>query len=126
MGTQESGDLVWPRAATSNEVVILHEQELQERRQEAEFQQRTDSEAYWNKTAARQAHADGGLVQPEAEINASSLNGKWVSDMLRNESLGKTNTLVEMLTLHQVNSGAEPETITFEAPIKFDAVANVG
>jgi len=54
------------------------------------------------------------------------LNGRSVSDILRNENLPETNTLAEMLTLRQVITGAEPETITFEAPIKFDAVTNVG
>ena len=125
-GALESGDMVWPRAATSNEVAMLRESELRELRQEAEFQQRTESEEYWNKTAARQAHADGSFVQPEAEINANSLNGREVSEILRNENLPRTNTLTEMLTLRPVITGAEPETITFEAPIKFDAVRNVG
>ena len=125
-GMQEAGDIVWPRAATSNEVAILREQESQERQREAELKQRMDSEEYWNRTAARQGRADSSFVTPEAEINANSLNGRRVSDILRNENLAGTNTLTEMLTLHQVVTGAEPETITFEAPIKLDAVTNVG
>jgi hypothetical protein len=126
MGAQETGDMVWPRAATASEIAILHEQEMQARRQEAEFRQRTDSEEYWNTTATRQASADSSRITPEAEINANSLNGQRVSDILRNENASGTNTLAEMLTLHPVITGAEPETITFEAPIKFDALTNVG
>jgi hypothetical protein len=125
-GAVENGDMVWPRAATSNEVAMLHESELQERMQEAESRQRADSEEYWDRTARRQARADSSVITPANELDQNSLNGHWVSDLLRNENLTGTNTLTDMLTLHQVITGAEGETITFEAPIKFDAVTNVG
>jgi hypothetical protein len=45
---------------------------------------------------------------------------------LRDENVGETNTLTEMLTLRSVATGAEGETITFEAPINYDALTNIG
>jgi len=125
-GVEETVDLVWPRPATTNEIAMLHEQELQERRGEEEFRQRAVSEDYWNRTAMRQARADSSMVTPEAEINDQSLKGRRVNEMLRNPNLAGTNTLFEMLTLHQVITGAEGETITFEAPINFDTLTNAG
>jgi hypothetical protein len=120
------GDLVWPRPATTNEIATLRAQELEERQQETEFNQKRLSEDYWNATAMRQARADSSFVTPEAEINDQSLKGRRVDETLRNENVPGTNSLTEMLTLHPVITGAEGETITFEAPIKFDSLTNVG
>jgi hypothetical protein len=124
MGVSSGADLVWPRAASSNDIVALHEEQLRERRQESEMAQQSESLEYWNRTARRQGNADYNMVASEREINDNSFNGRWVSDILRNENIEGTNTLFQMLTLHQVITGGEGETITFEAPIKYDALTN--
>jgi hypothetical protein len=51
-----------------------------------------------------------------------------LSETLRNPTTSGTNqlTLGQMLTLKQIITGAEPETITFEMPVKYDVVTNLG
>jgi hypothetical protein len=51
-----------------------------------------------------------------------------LSKVLRNESvLGSTEpSLDELLTLKQRITGEEPDIVTFELPIRYDAVTNIG
>ena len=55
-------------------------------------------------------------------------NGRLLADHLCGESAGDTNkvTLAELLSPRQIITGAEPEDLTFEVPVRFDAITNVG
>jgi hypothetical protein len=59
-----------------------------------------------------------------ADVN---YNGRSLIELLRNPKAPGTNalTLGEMLTLLPIITGAEPETITFEAPINYEILTNV-
>jgi hypothetical protein len=71
------------------------------------------------------------LVFAVFEIRHSSeprYEGRLLRQLLRNEkSLGtKKNTLSELLTLKQITTGKEPDIATFEVPVSYDAVTNLG
>jgi hypothetical protein len=124
----QPSDLVWPRAASTNEIAALRAQEVEEQRQEVDQMAEMQSEHYWDRTASRQAKAETTLTSPATVAKDPNYNGRPLSEILRNENTSGTNklTLQEMLTLHQVITGSEPEKITFEVPIKFNALTNLG
>jgi hypothetical protein len=127
-GAGASGDLVWPQPASAGEVAALHERELEARQQQMDQATEMESEHYWDRTARRQGSVEKTLASPTAVARDLNYNGRPLSEILRNKNANGTNalTLTEMLSLHQVITGAEPETVTFEAPISYDALTNVG
>jgi len=71
------------------------------------------------------------LVSVVFEIRHSSephYKGRPLRQLLRNEKVSgmKQLTLNELLTLKQITAGEEPDIATFEAPISYDVVTNVG
>jgi len=127
-GPGPSGDIVWPRPASAGEVTAFHEQELKARRQQTDRATEMESEHYWDRTARRQGSVEKTLAASTTMARDLDFNGRPLSEILRNKNASGTNalTLTEMLSLRQVITGAEPETVTFEAPISYDALTNVG
>jgi hypothetical protein len=64
----------------------------------------------------------------ERESKEPSYHGKPLTEVLRNDRFsGKAQfTLEEMLTLKQIITGDEPEIATFELPINYDVMTNIG
>ena len=122
-------DLVWPRPATDAEAAAVHRKELQARKESVNQSEHAEATAQWEHSARRQARVEMILAtegrKPPAE---PQLRGRALSELLRNESNAGTNRprLDEMLTLKPVVTGAEPETVTFEVPVAYDAVTNLG
>lgn len=121
-------DLVWPRPASSNEVAELHEQELIERQRQMDASTERESEYYWSHTAKRQASAEKILASPSPATHDVSYDGHPLSELLRNTNSLGTNTpaLDGLLALHAIKTGDEPEKVTFELPISYDALTNIG
>ncbi len=119
-------DIVWPRPASSSEIIVVHKQEREERVQEFERSVEMESRQYWDWTARRQANAEKILAAPQSPVEERNYNGERLSEVLRNPNASGTNhlTLAEMLTLHQIITGSEPERITFEVPINYDSLTN--
>ncbi len=122
-------DVVWPRPGSKAEVERHHQQE---KNAYAELTQRavwTSADYHWDRTAKRQAKAESILqATPPPMTNDPSCQGRPLSEVLRNgASLGTNHlTLTEMLALNPVRTGGEPEMVTFELPINYDVMTNLG
>ena len=54
------------------------------------------------------------------------MGGDRLSELLSNRPGTNQPSLFELLTLKQVVTGAEPETVAFELPIRYEALTNLG
>ncbi len=128
-GAPQESDLVWPRPASAASVAARHRELLNTRALQANEVEAAQANARWDFTARRQAEAPRLLArEPERIPDDLKYFGRPLAERLRNGSAAGTNqiTLQEMFTLRQVLTGAEPETITFDAPIRFTALTNLG
>jgi hypothetical protein len=124
-------DLIWPCAASDaetqrfqleqaeakQELMRTLEREAEEREREAEERRQS--------TIAELAriYANGENPNtPDPEIE-----GRLLSQVLRNKAIAQPPLrLDQMLTLHQVATGKDPDVVTFELPMSYDAVTNIG
>lgn len=67
-------------------------------------------------------------MKPARRAKEPTYQGRPLSKLLRNEkaSGAKQLTLGELLTLKQIITGEEPDIATFELPINYDVVTNIG
>jgi hypothetical protein len=121
-------DVVWPRPGSKAEAQRFQEQEMNAFAVQQEGSEAAQAEAQWDRTANRQAKAESILLAPPPRTNDPPYQGRPLSELLRNPATPSTNhlTLAEMLTLKQTFTGAEPEIVTFELPINYDVVTNLG
>jgi hypothetical protein len=134
-GAPTKGDIVWPFPASTAamEAIRAEEAEAQAEMERASREGRGHEEmadaAQWDHTARHQADIEKLLAAP-ASPNPPDLNyhGRRISEVLRNRATSGTNqpTLSQMLTLKQIITGAEPETVTFEMPVSYDVATKLG
>lgn len=126
---QKPADLVWPRLASAAEVMEFHHQQVQEQKVALERSEEWAAEGRWNRTADRQAQVERILkgTAPRNQM-VPKVQGRELQELLLNRNAVGTNrfTLDEMLTLKPIMTGAEPETATFEVPMAYDVLTNVG
>lgn len=121
------GCIVWPRPASSEEVMGM---DAAEEARELEGLDRTEeiqAQAHWLTTAKRQKKVAQLLSSAQFQVSSDPVfHNRRLSELLRNPETSGTNrpSMAEMLTLHQVFAGAEPERATFELPIRYDALTN--
>jgi hypothetical protein len=129
MGLPREPDIVWPRPASAPEVETWHRAQLAALQNKADEVENLQATAQWEHTARHQADLDMLLAAP-AVTNVPDIVflNSHVSDTLRNSQLVGTNklSLVQMLTLKQSITGEEPETVTFQLSIAYDALTNFG
>jgi hypothetical protein len=67
-------------------------------------------------------------MKPARRARKPTFSGRLLSDVLRNTGVDGSDrlTLEELLTLRPVLSGRGPEEVTFELPIRYEAVTNLG
>ena len=122
-------DIVWPLPASAAEAASQHQQERDAAQTKAEEIESLQANAQWEHTARHQADLEMLLSAPPVTnvLDLVFLNSH-VSDTLRNPPGAIANhlTLVQMLALRQIFTGNEPETITFQLPIAYDALTNFG
>lgn len=70
----------------------------------------------------------GGFIFSTHKSQEPIYLGRPLNKWLQNISLaGSSNlTLMQMLTLKQIKTGEEPEIATFEVPISYDSLTNIG
>lgn len=132
IGTRVQGlnaNLIWPRPATPKELeahrqgIILSQQQKEEERRDA------IAEDQWRRSAQRQSRVDAilaaGSRAPAAE---PQYRGRPLTETLANRAVLGTNRLsfAELLTLHPLRTGEEPEVVAFELPIAYDTLTNLG
>jgi hypothetical protein len=127
--SQQATDLVWPRPALAAEAELQHQAEKQAAAEQSDRNEEMQAVFQWRRTARRQGSVETILSTPRPPMtNEPIYRGRPLWEVLRNEAASGTNkfTLAEMLTLKQVVTGAEPEVATFELPVSYDALTNLG
>ena len=120
-------DLVWPKAASDAEIGRFLEEQKHAEEVRARDAEDAQAEAWWGITARRQSNVEKALAEaPAAVTNEPVYGGRRLSEVLSSRPGANELSLFELLTLKQVVTGAEPETVVFELPIRYEAVTNVG
>src|SRR5439155_8365426 len=120
---------VWPRPASVAEVGFMRREQLKAQAEIADRNEEAQAAEQWRLTARRQAKVEKLLAaKPTVRSAEPTFRGRPLNEVLRNEKNAGINplTLEELLTLKPVATGEEPEKVTFEAPINYDALTNLG
>lgn len=127
-GSTPGTDLLWPRVASQREVANFRREQWIALRDRISRQLETEAELHFRATAECQANVDAILSTQSSRSPRLKLNGRDLTEILRNvNSPGtKTLSLAELLTPRQVVTGDEPELVTFEVPVNYDSLTNVG
>ena len=124
-------NMIWPRAASDAEVQILQFEQIRAKQQMTRALERQASERDEQAEQQRQnkvaelarIYAKGGTPK----IPDPKIEGGLLSRVMRNKAnTGPALTLDQMLTLRQVTTGKEPDIVTFELPIRYDVLTNIG
>jgi hypothetical protein len=127
----DSPDMVWPRPASETEVQTLRLEQTRAKQEQRRRSQQEDEEREKEQEQRRQ-HTIVELAKIYAKGETPKLadpkiDGGLLNEVLRNKAIpGPPLPLDQMLTLHQVSTGTEPDIATFELPISYDAVTNIG
>lgn len=131
-GIQPGTDLVWPCPASEAEIQAHEEEEERTRQENRQAMLTAGAEA--EKEAAFQRERT--LVKLEQlyakqqprKTREPTYQGQPLSKVLRNAKVSgnASLTLDELLTVKQITTGEEPDIATFEVPISYDVVTNIG
>ena len=122
-GVQMNADLVWPRPASASEVQARNDETERAAQKRADEEEKARAE----ERAQIMAELEQNALNPKP-VPERLFQGKALSKLLRNAESAGTNspTLHEMLSLRPVTTGQEPDIVSFELPIKYDALTNLG
>jgi hypothetical protein len=128
LGALPKRDIVWPFPASTTTAIALRRQQsavIQKKADDAELAQ---AEAQWKHADNHQADVEKLLAAPVSNLPDINYHGQPLSESLRNANTAGTNqlTLRDMFTLKQVITGDDPERVTLELPISYDALKRVG
>ncbi len=123
------GDIVWPLPASTADVAALRQK--QERAVELRnlSEQQRESEEEWKQSPLRQSRISKILTNEwSSSLGYTNLEIRPVIESVRNSVGSSTNqpSLAELLSLRQITTGGEPEVLTFEAPVSYNAITNRG
>ena len=107
----------------------MRREQLKAQAEIADRNEEAQAAEQWRLTARRQAKVEKLLAaKPTVRSAEPTFRGRPLNEVLRNEKNAGINplTLDELLTLKPVATGEEPEKVTFEAPINYDALTNLG
>ncbi|HVU09543.1 MAG TPA: hypothetical protein VHG89_13500 [Verrucomicrobiae bacterium] len=122
-------DILWPLPVSAGDVAALRRKERREQALQNMNRQQRESEEEWEQSPLRQSRVEKILATDwTPDTNMETFESKRVIELLGNEKISGTNEslLAELLTPRQVITGNEPEDLTFEVPIKYDAITNLG
>jgi hypothetical protein len=120
-------DIVWPRPASAIEVEKFLQEELEAAKAQFTLAEDTATTQQWKRSDRRQAKVETILKQ-QPPTYEPMWRGRTLAQALQNELQPGTNqpSFSDTLTLRQFITGAEPEVVTFELPIKYKALTNIG
>lgn len=127
----EAPDIIWPRAASEAEVQTFQleqaQAKLQQRRQsERDAEERERQAEEMRRTAIAQL-AEIYAKGEAPKLEDPKIDGTPLSQLLRDKTIpGPALTLAQMLSLRQVITGKEPDIVTFELPLSYTALTNIG
>jgi hypothetical protein len=128
-GIAPEADIVWPLPADMAEINAVQQREQTVRENRADEMEEMQANAEWDFTSKRQAEVGKLLAQSAKFVSPDTMyHGRPLTEILQNVNSAGTNhlSLAELLTPHQIITGAEPETVTFDIPIAYDVLTNVG
>ncbi len=127
-GVVQQNDLVWPRAATPAEA-RAHTEEERKNQSDQQRQFRLARAAQEEQQEQdRRATVQNLLAIKPARGTEPTFQGRLLSKQLRNQKVpGKDDaTIDDLLTVRQIITGREPDIATFEVPVSYTAVTNIG
>ncbi len=128
-GFRQGADLVWPRPAAAEEAQKLFEEQGKAEADRNERMEANWASQHWRRADERQARA-GAILESWRPPRAAEpvYQGRPLSQVLRNPATSGTNnrTLTDLLSLNHVMADGEPEIVTFELPISYDTLTNLG
>jgi len=126
-GLPQGLDLGWPPPASDAEIDRFQEEEKHAEEARARDAEEAQAEAWWSISSRRQSNVEKALAVPPAALTTEPVyGGRQLSEVLWGGRGTNRPSLVELLTLKQVVSRAEPETVALELPIRYDALTNLG
>jgi hypothetical protein len=124
-------DIVWPRPASDAEVQAFRLEQAQAKQQQRrEWAREAVDRDRVTEERRRHVIAELGVKYAKGEspkLEDPKIEGGLLSQVLRNKAIaGPPLRLDQMLTLRQVTTGKEPDIATFELPMSYDALTNIG
>ncbi len=122
-------DLVWPRPATPAEAKARLDAEKKARDEEQSRLAQAQLEEVRREEQQRHSTVDRLINSKPAIRDAEPVyRGQLLRDLLRNKQSPdqNTRTIDDLLSIRQILTGQEPDIVTFEVPVNFDAVTNIG
>lgn len=122
-------DLVWPRPASGADVEAFQREQIRVMAEQKQREEEQQAELQWSLTAEKQLRA-GKILGANGSRTSTEpkYRGRPLVEILGNKSVLGTNAvkITELLTLKQVSTGAEPEALTFDVPVNYDVLTNLG
>lgn len=124
-------DLIWPRGASQAEAqafAIAQTKAREEliRRSEHEAEEAEKEQEQHRQKIIEELAAIYGKGQAP-RVDDPQVKGGLASEVLRNKSIaGPRLRLFQMLTLQRITTKEDPDIATFELPISYDALTNIG
>jgi hypothetical protein len=121
-------DIIWPLPASEAAVQALRHEEARAGELRNYREQQRESEEDWQQSPMRQSRAAQILATKwSPELGSDFFGGRPAAEFLRNATSATNSlTLAELMTPRQVLTGREPEDLTFQFPVSYDAVTNHG
>jgi hypothetical protein len=132
ISSSQGTDLVWPWPASEADVQAHRSEENRAkdaamRAMLAKAAEQETMAALQRKRTIAKLEALYAKQQPRRAAEPT-YQGRPLSKLLRNREASGTNQLAldELLTLKPISTGKEPDFATFEVPIRYDVVTNIG
>lgn len=119
----------WWMEHKTNFVAQASPEEWRPQIQNSDDDEKREATWLWQHTDKRQTEVEKLLnAPPPTSMPDVKVQGRSLSKSLRNSSVAGANklSLRQMLTLKQIITGEEPESITFELPVVYNTVTNLG
>jgi hypothetical protein len=128
MGAPPKGDIVWPLPASTVAVQAVRRQEARTEELHNFREQQRESEEEWKQSPLRQSRIAQILATNWLPVlDDGFFGGRPAAEYLRNAASASNRlSLAELMTPRQVLTGNEPEALTFEFPVSYDAITNHG
>jgi hypothetical protein len=123
-GSRPGTDLVWPQAASSAEISTFEKEQEEAKRAQQRTTRENAANWHWTGTADRQREVEKILARKPIGAIDPKIHGRRLSELLRLS--GDTRPMSELLMLDQQITGEEPEILTFQIPIRYSALTNLG
>jgi len=128
-GIAQNVDLVWPQPASDSEITAFRRAEEEAKKEAIRRAEQTSAEEEKQREVSRRNRVEQLLAtKPLPREREPTFKGRPLSNVLRNPNIPTASrlTLDELLTLKQIKTAGSSSTVTFEMPISYDVMTNIG